>query len=227
MNRLRLYSTSLALVALLLAGCSGTALGDLASMAGVGGSAGNGPEGPVSPPRLSGSPSECYHGTWRLQPETAWSAENLASMGLGGGADLEYVRSDGEAWITFQPNGTYEWSLNRFAVTMRGNADSSSPTVVTVHMHGMMYGTATPGSGSRSIDMHLGADGVPDTRLTSYADVESSGVGSLGRINLDTGRIIGDSRWTSTYRCAGAELEIKTEDESSGALQNATYTTVR
>ena len=196
-------------------------------MAGVGGSAGNGPEGPVSPPRVAGSTSECFQGTWRLRPETAWSSENLARLGIGGDADVEYVGSEGDAWITFQPDGTYEWSLNRFAVTMRGNAESSTPTVVTVHMHGRMHGTATPGSRTRSIDMHSGANGVPETRLTSYASVENGGVGSLGRIHLNPSRIVGASRWTSTYRCTGRELVVTTEDESSGALQNATYTKVR
>ena len=216
----------LAAAACLLAGCSATALGDLASLAGVGGSAGNGPDGTVSPPRVAGSTSECYQGTWRLRPETAWSSENLASMGIGGDADFEYVGSDGDAWITFQPSGTYEWSLNRFAVTLRGNA-SSSPTDVTVNMHGMLYGTAVPGSSARTIDMHHGADGTPETRLTAFANVAGGGVSSLGRINLNAERIIGDARWTSTYRCNGNELVISTEDESSGALQNATYTRVR
>lgn len=214
-------------VAFLLAGCSSTALGDLASMAGVGGGSGNGPEGPVAPPRLASSPSECYHGTWRLVPETAWSSENLARMGLGGGADYEYVSSEGDAWLTLQPDGTYSWSLNRFAVTLRGSASSSSSTDVTVNMHGMMYGTAVPGSETRTLDMHYGAADVPETRLTSYANVAGGGMGSLGRINLNPERIIGESRWTSTVRCNGSELAISTENESSGALQNATYTQVR
>ena len=99
-------SSLVALAAVLLTGCSATALGDLASMAGVGGSAGNGPEGPVSPPRVAGSTSECFQGTWRLRPETAWSSENLARLGIGGDADVEYVGSEGDAWITFQPDGT-------------------------------------------------------------------------------------------------------------------------
>ena len=137
----------------------------------------------MSPPRVVGSTSECVY--LHLRPETAWSSENLERMGIGGDADFEDGGSEGDAWITFQPNGTYEWSLNRFAVTMRGNAESSTPTVVTVHTHGRIHGTATPGSRTRSIDRHSGASGVPETRLTSYASVENGGVGSLGRIHFN------------------------------------------
>lgn len=212
---------------LLLAGCSGTALGDLASMAGVGGSAGNGPEGPVSPPSLSGAPSACYHATWALQPETAWSEENMHNMGLGRGQELEYLGSEGDAWLTLDPDGTYQWSLNRFAVTLRGNADSSTPTDVTVHMHGMIYGTAVPGAGTSTLDMQVNAPGTPETRLTAYADVAGGGMGSLGRINLDVNRIFRANEWTSMVECSARALTVTTAAEDSGALQNARYTKVR
>lgn len=205
-----------------LSACSMTAMGDIASMAGIGGSSGNGPEGPVAPPALAGSGSECYHGTWTLVPESAWSAENLQAMGLGSD-DYEYVGAEGDAWLTIQPDGTYQWSLNQFAVTLRSTAaDPSSPTDVTVHLHGMLYGTAEP-SGSDVLDMHHAAPGVPPLALTAYAQVTGGPV-PLGRINLDASRLLGASEWTSDVTCARRALTLSSRDDETGALQNARYT---
>lgn len=217
-------SAVLLLSAGFLSACSMTAIGDIASMAGVGGSAGNGPDGPVAPPALAGSASECYHGTWALVPESAWSAENLQSMGLGSD-DYEFVGSEGDAWLTIQPNGTYQWSLNRFAVTLRSTAaDPSSPTDVTVHLHGMMYGTAEP-VGSGALDMHHAAPGVPPVELTAYAQV-TGGAMPLGRINLNATRLLGANEWASNTTCAQRTLTLSSRDEDTGALQNARYTRV-
>ena len=208
-----------------LTACSVSALGDIASMAGVGGPSGNGPEGPVSPPALTGSTSACHQGTWALVPESAWTADNLQRMGLGSD-EYEYVGSEGDAWLTLQPDGTYQWSLNRFAVTLRSSAASpSSPTDVTVHLHGMLYGTAEP-SGRTVLEMHHAAPGTPPLALTAYAQV-TGGPAPLGRINLNAGRLLGANQWTADVSCSTSTLSLSSRDDETGALQNARYTRVR
>lgn len=180
------------------------------------------PAAPTQTARPASGGAACVHGTWRLDAESAYSQENLRRLGLGAGADLRYAGGEGEARLTFEPGGTFFWTLDAFAATMRSRQPAMD---VTVRMDGCLTGTYTA-SGS-TLAMRLAGPGVPAPRLASSAEIVMPGMGSMGRQPLGVDRMFRDERWSSEATCAARTLTLVTRGEAGGVLQNARYDRVR